>query len=274
MMRFPTFHLAPPSPGEIRRVLWRGPAAIVSYNLEPDDRHPVNAWLYLCANREYALDKLPPPMRRNVRRGLKELRIEPITCDQVLDYGFQAFCDSIRRIGLREETPEQFRRYFTWRAGCPGHVFLGAWKDEKLAGFLSIPKVDDWAEIEGPFSLDALLNLRVNDTLLFYALSRYLSEGLCRVVSYGLSSIQGVSNKAGLHVFKTKVGFEARPVHRAFVLHPLIRPFANRLTLWSVNAMLRFRPRDRRLKKVGGVLACVLGDGRILEMEEENISDE
>ena len=106
--------------------------------------------------------------------------------------------------------------------------------------------------------MDALLNLRPNDALFFYALSHYMTERACRVVSYGLSSIQAESNRTGLHTFKTKVGFEARPVHRAFALHPLLRPFANRLTLWGVNTALRFMPRDRHLKKAGGVLTYIL----------------
>ena len=143
MMRLPVFHMAPPSPHEVREVLWRARAALVSNLLEPDERHRANAWLYVCTDRAYALDKLVPAMRRNVRRGLRELRIGPITSDQLLAHGVQAFCDTRRRVGLSDGTPEEFQRRFTLRARCPGHVFLGAWKDDKLAAFLSITEVDD-----------------------------------------------------------------------------------------------------------------------------------
>src|SRR5262249_2031216 len=149
-----------------------------------------------------------------------------ISSDQLLARGVQAFCDTRRRVGLSDGTPEDFRRRFTSRVRCPGHVFLGAWKNDQLAAFLSITEVDDWAEIEGCFSMNALLDLRPNDALLFYALSYYLTERVFPLVSYGLGSVQAASNNAGLHGFKTKVGFEARPVHRAFVLQPLLRPFA------------------------------------------------
>jgi hypothetical protein len=265
LKRMPIFHLIPPPPGEIRQVLWRGRAAAVSYLLNPDEHHPVNACLYLCTDQTYAADRHAPAMRRNVRRGNKELTIAPITFDQLLAHGVQAFCDTRRRVGLSDGTPEGFRRRFNSRARCAGHVFLGAWKGDQLAAFLSIIEVDDWAEIEGCFSMDTLLNLRPNDTLLFHALSRYLNGWAYRVVSYGVSSIQVESNEAGLHAFKTKVGFKAQPVHRAFVLHPLLQPFANRLTLWGVKGALRFRAGERRLKKVGGVLACILGDRRMTE---------
>lgn len=173
-------------------------------------------------------------------------------------HGAQAFGDTLRRIGLRGSTTEEFRRQVALRAKCPGHVFLGAWKEGQLAAYLSIAEVEDWAEIETACSADAFLRFTPNDALFFYALSHYLTERGCHVVTVGLSSVQPESNKAGLHAFKAKVGLEAQPVHRAFVLHPLLRPFATRLTLWSLNAALRFIPRERHLKKAGGVLACVL----------------
>jgi hypothetical protein len=258
LMRVPTFSLMPPAPGEVLRVLWRGRVAVVSYLLHPNERYPANARLYVCTNRAYALDTLNSATRRNIRRGSKELRITPIASYQLLAHGVQAFCDTRRRVGLSDGTPEEFRRRFTLRVRCPGHVFLGAWKDDILAAFLSITEVDDWVEIEGCFSMDSLLGLRPNDALMFYVLSNYLTEGKCRVVSYGLSSIQVESSEAGLHAFKTKVGFEAKQVHRAFVVHPFLRPFVGQAMLGSIKLLLQLLPRDRLLKKANGMLECIV----------------
>jgi hypothetical protein len=196
-------------------------------------------------------------MRRNVRRGLQELTISALTSDQLLLHGVQPYCDTRRRVGLSDGTPEAFRRQFGWLSNCPAHNFIGAWKGDNLTAFLSITEVDDWAEI-GCFSRDAFLKLRPNETLFFHALSHYMTERQCRLVSYGLSSIQLKSSAAGLHAFKIKVGFEARPVHRAFVLNPFLRPFANRLTLWGLKGALKFIPRERHLKKAVGVLAQMI----------------
>lgn len=265
LMRLPTFHLTPPAPNEVRRLLWRGWAAIASYLQEPDECHPANAWLYICTDHAYSLDKLAPTMRRNVHRGLRELKIAPLTPEQLLTHGVQPYCETRRRVGLNDGTLEAFHRSIATDMNLPEVSFLGAWKDDQLAAFLIITEVDDWAEIEC-FSRDALLHYRPNDTLMYTVLSHYLVERGFRIVSYGLSSIQAESNAAGLHRFKTKVGFEARPVHRAFVSHPLLYPFVNQLTLWGVNAVLRFKPGDRRLKKAGGMLACMLGDTRVLEV--------
>jgi hypothetical protein len=274
LMRRPTFHVEPPDPDEVRRVLWHGRAAVASYLLEPDEHHPSNAWLYICTDQAYALEKLASNGRRDVRRGLRELRIAPLTPEELLTDGVQAFCDTRRRVGLSDGTPEEFRQRFTAHARLPEHVYLGAWRDNQLAAFLSIIEVDDWVEFEGCFSMDALRQYRPNDTLIYSALSHYLVERKYRLVSYGLSSIQAESNTAGLHRFKMKVGFEARPVHRAFVAHPLLRPFVNQLTLWSINAALRCRPGDRRLKKAGGMLASMLGDTSGLEAAARSMSEE
>ncbi|GAC1651194.1 MAG: hypothetical protein NVS4B12_21770 [Ktedonobacteraceae bacterium] len=270
MIRLPTFHLTPPTAQEVQQILWRGRAAMATYLLEPDEHHPANAWLYLCTDQTYSLEKLPPARRQNVRRGLKELTIAPLTAEQLSVHSVQAFCDTRRRVGLSDGTPEEFQHYLTGHASLPEFVFLGAWKENQLAAYLSIIEVDDWVEIEGTFSMDTLRQYKPNDTLIYSALRHYLTERRCRLVCNGLSSIEAESNAAGLHVFKTKIGFEARSVHRAFVPHPLLRPFVNPLTLWSVNTLLHFRPTDRRLRKAAGVLASMRGDTHMLDVAARN----
>ena len=259
MVRRPTFYMGPPEPHEVRNILWQARAAVASYLLEADEAHPANAWLYVCTDQTYTVEKLAPDVRHNVRRGLRELRITPLTAQELLRHGVQAFCDTRCRNGLSDGTPEEFRRRYTAEARIPEIVFFGAWRDDQLAAFLSIIEVDDWADI-GCFSVDALRRYKPNDALVYSAIAYYLLERKFRLVTYGLSSIQEVSNLAGLHRFKTKLGFEAHPVHRVFEPHPLLRPFANRWTLRGVNTLLRFRPKDRVLKKACGALACMLGE--------------
>lgn len=226
--------------------------------MEPKDERPANAWLYICDDPTYSLEKIGPAMRRNVRRGLKDFTIRHLSADEILACGSQAFCDTRRRVGLSDGTAENFQRRFSSRVRCPGHVFIGAWKERQLAAFLSIIQVDDWVEIEGCFSQDALLNSRPNDVLMYTTLSHYLTGERRRLVSYGLSSIQQAGNVQGLHAFKTKVGFQAKAIHRTFVLHPLLRPFANRVVLSVVDTARKLLPRNRVVAKTSGMLASLL----------------
>jgi len=259
MVRMPTFSVELPSQKELREMFWNKGVACVSYILEADERHPQNAWLYVSTDRLYNLSKLGKGTKWSIKQGLKSLRIEPIKGDELLKHGFEAFSDTRKRVGLSDGTPEEFRRRFTKQTRVSGHTFFGAWHVDQLVAFLSIIDVEDWVEIEGSFSMTAFLKHYPNDTLLFSILTYYLLERRKRLVSYGLSSLQATANKAGLHAFKTKIGFEAKPVHRVFVLHPILRPFVNQLTFLGLNAALRLRPRNRVLKKIRGVLALILG---------------
>jgi hypothetical protein len=131
-----------------------------------------------------------------------------------------------------------------------------------LAAFVSLIEVDDWLEIESSYSRDDLLDFRPNDTLMYNVLSHYLTETPCRLVCYGLSSVQAENNAVGLYAFKRKVGFEAPPVHRVFTLNPLLSPFANQLLLHAVTMALRLWPEGRLLKKAEGMLAYMYGADR------------
>jgi hypothetical protein len=213
-------------------------------------------------------------MRKNVRRGHNELKITRLTSAQVLAHGLQAFCDTRRKHKRSDGTPEAFRQHFNAQVNWPELVFLGAWKDNQLAAFLSIIEVEEWAEFYEIFSTDALLQYRPNDILYYSALSHYLVERKCRLVYSGMSSLQITRNDAGMYRFKTKVGLEARAAHRVFVPHLLLRPFANRLTLWGVNTALRYKPENNYLKIARGVLASMFGDTSRLEATAQNPSNQ
>lgn len=261
MVRVPTFSLVPPSPREVNEVFWKGRALCISFILEADEQHPQNAWLYISSDRTYSLRGLGKGTKWSIKHGLQHLRTGLVESRDLLKHGMQAFCDTRKRVGLSDGTPEEFKRRFGLREGVAGHVFFGAWYQDQLVAFLSMTDVDDWLEIEGSFSMTDFLKYHPNDSLLFSALNHYLVEGGKSIVSYGLSSIQASGNEAGLHAFKTKIGFEARPVHRVFKLHPLLRPFANNLTLWGLHMGLRFIPGNRLLKKAEGVLRVMLRNG-------------
>jgi hypothetical protein len=258
MMRLPTFVTTLPSRAEIGRLFRQSRVPVIAHLTVVDARHPANAWLYLAQDGAYALESLPAAMRRNVRRGLAELDIRWIDKDDLLAHGYRAFCDTRTRNGLQDGTADEFERRFTHWGSCLGHVALGAWRDKTLVAFASVVDVDDWAEVEGCFSTNDGLSLRPNDALLYTALRTYLVVRGYRQVSYGLSSIQPGSGTNGLHVFKTKVGFDAIAVHRAFELHPILRPVANPIVAKALDTVLRLKPRNRQLRKAAGVLATLI----------------
>jgi hypothetical protein len=182
----------------------------------------------------------------------------PVELPTLLKHGFSAYQETRERVGLSDGTPEQFQKRFASFCKNPAHKVFGAWNGDILVAFVTLIVVADWVELPGSFSTNAHKHLRPNDGLLNYVLDEFLVRRGFRIVSYGLSSVQEDADLDGLHVFKKKVGFQARAVHRAFVLHPLLRPFASRLTLWGTKTALRLFPDGRWLRKASGVLACAI----------------
>ncbi|MGQ0810217.1 MAG: hypothetical protein ACT4OO_03215 [Nitrospiraceae bacterium] len=273
MMRVPTFCLVPPSSEEVESVLWRGRSVAAAYLLPPDDSHLANAWLYVCTNKCYRLEGLNVTGRRDARRANRSLRMCFIDWPTVLAEGYVAYRDTRLRVGLSDGTLGHFRKRLARFSSNPSHCAIGAWKDEVLVAFMTLAVVDDWVEIEGCFSADHHRTLCPNDGLASFVLRHYLAKGNMKTVSYGLSSIQETDQTGGLHLYKQKVGFEANPVHRAFTLHPLIRPFANQFALQGVNLVRGLFPRNRLVKKASGMLSFLLGRERISETSLENHND-
>jgi hypothetical protein len=259
MMRFPTFARMPPEQGEVLRTLWRGRVPVVTYLVDPNEGVPVNAYLYVCTDSGYNLAKLSKPARRDVRRANRMLEIGAVDYSTLLRSGLKPFCDTRTRLGFSDGVEKHFRRVLEF-ARTPGREVIGAWLGDALIAFMAIVCVDDWVEIQGSFSDNAHRALCPNDGLIHFILERFLAKGGCRTVSYGLSSVQANNDKDGLHVYKLKVGFEAIPVHRAFVFHPLVRPFVNRVTLWGANKALQINSRSRHLRKAAGVIKQVLNE--------------
>jgi hypothetical protein len=261
MVRLPTFEMRPVPADQARAVLREGPAAVLSFLMEPDEAHPPNGWLYLCRDRAYSLETLKKEARRDARRALRSLRIEPMDWKALLAHGHGAYGDTRTRVGLSDGTAAHFARRFEPYASIPGHYAVGAWKGATLVAFLTLIVVDDWVVIEGCFSRNEDRDLCPNNGLAHVVLEHFLANAGCATVCYGASSIQDTVMK-GYHFYKTRIGFDAVPVHRAFVLHPWLRPFANPATLWSLKAALRWKPSDRHLlKAIGVVTQCLESAG-------------
>lgn len=254
----PEFLLHVPSRERTRSLFRETKAPLLSYVQPPDDDHPQNAWLYVCRDQEYSIERLGSRGRRDARRALRELRFAFIDEGTLLEHGEKAYCDTRTRVGISDGTPRAFVERFTGFAGNPAHQVLAAWKNDRLAAFATVVAVDDWLDIYPYAAADYLSSCPV-DGLITVLLGLFLTERKYRLVNYGLSSIQQETGAVGLHRFKKKVGFECLPVHRKFVFHPVVRPFANRLSLQILRVLTHVRPGNLAVRKAAGLIATHLG---------------
>jgi hypothetical protein len=253
--RIPFDRLDEPSLEDVTHALRLARAAVASYLRPVDESHPQNAWLYVCRNQEYTLEGLGVAARRDARRALRELRFEFIDMETLMREGVTPFCDSRIRNGLSDGTPEMFRHHFQSHADSRAYKVLGAWKDNVLVAFMSLTIVEDWVAIAA-FASTEYLRLCPNNGLVHFAMDYFLTERKFRLINYGVSSIQETSKSDSLHRFKCRVGFEAVPIYRAFVFHPILRPMMNSVTLWGLRRCLSLWPSNRILRKATGLLAA------------------
>jgi len=251
MHRQPLFAFHVPSEDEMREIFDRSHAPLLSFVVEPYVDWPANSSFYSCTDNEYSLDRIPKSGRSQIRRGLSEFDIRLLDRTELVRLGAAAYCDTLARTRQSGGTPQKFRAMFDQYR--PDRRYLGAIKGDRLAAFLLVTEVDDWISIGG-FSANEFLRLCPNNALIYHVVRHYLVERKFRLVSYGLSSIQAISNEAGLEKFKKNMGFQSTPVHRAFVVSPLLRPFVNRLSWKLVRGVLKLWPRHPMLKMAEGAL--------------------
>lgn len=258
MVRFPTMCTARPTAGERRRVFWRGYAPLLSYIEAPSPGAPANAYLYV-RERPYDHRELGKKVRQSLHRAFSELEISAVGWDVLRDKGFAAFRDTRARAGLSDGTLPVFLYNVDVFARTRGHTTFGAWRGDRLVAFLIFVDVDGMAEGVLSCSCNESLPWCPNNALFHTVFETYLGRRGCRVVSAGLSSIQPGERWVGLHRFKQHVGFEAIPVRRAMVLHPLARPLVNSLTLRGLRGLFRLAPKNPYLRKGVGAVSRVLG---------------
>jgi len=265
LTRFPG-HRPGPLDGADRGPLFRSSRAALLDWIEPvSDLRPGNALLYTCEGPDYRLEALDTNARRDARRALRELAFRMVPVGELLTLGPPVFADCRRRNGLDDGGDQAFRDRFAGMVPEAGYAFLGAFREGRLAAFLSLLWVDDWVSI-GPYAHGAFRQSCPTDGLVHLALAHFLQARGVRVLSYGLSSLQERGSRQGLHAFKTKVGFRAQPVRRCFALHPLLAPLAAGWPRRGLQALLRRFPASRACRKTDGVLglldaACGAGDG-------------
>jgi len=256
-LRYPTNDVAPLTPAERRQLLWSRRAAVLQYH-EPAGDERANASLYLCTQRDYGFDALSANNRSKVRRGLKRFEVRPSTGAEVLAAGYPAYADTRARHGSGAMTPEEFRANWAHQLEVPGREIWAAWKGEEIAAFGTVHRCGRWASISATVSDRAHLRDYPNHALFFAMLEHLMGDPTVESVSYGLSSLRTETARESLHSFKVSIGLEAVPVVRKVVVHPLLRPAVNPLSLTAAQRLSARRPEARLPRAARAALEFLL----------------
>jgi len=260
LQRLPLECTAEPDPALLRRLLSRPGVWVVSYQQQGRESHPANCVLYICRDPSYSIDTLSRNGRRDVRRGQRNFTVRPCSWSELAAKGFRAQADTAIRHGYSLPSPAEFERGVRRLQDCSCSQVWGAWNRDELAAWISVVRIEDWALINIARSCTAVLTLCPNNALLFAATRQLLVEEKRRHVTYGLSSIQISARDMSMHSYKGRMGYEAVPLHRRFVVHPLLRGAVSaRFMSWWWDRLARVFPHREGLRKLAGMSRLLSG---------------
>lgn len=252
LIRFPDFETSQPSKEEIKRVFKESGSLIISYTLQPKDTKLANSLLYNCYRNKYDVNNLSKNVRRDIRIAQRNLKLGVTDWEDILKNGLKAFADTRSRVGLSDGDKKNFTSRFGHLSKIPGNKAVAAWFGNEIAAFMSLIVLDKFVIIQGSFSTNDHKKYCPNNGLSDFVLNYFLIENNYDIVCYGLSSIQEDPGNEGLHKYKIRVGFEAIPVQRIFLLNPNYKPLKGILK-FSLHLLLKIFPRNRTIRKASGL---------------------
>jgi hypothetical protein len=262
LIRLPATSTSPVSRTTARELLRTRGIWVLDYLLEPDDSKPPNAFLYLCRDPDYDLMRLSKNGRKAVRRGLKNVQVRRVSWTEVVDKGYAATMETDRRHGIAISSEAEYRVRMKTE-DSPFYELWGAWEGEDLVAWLRVLKVDDWACIVYSPSRDSALHTYANNAMRYETLRELLTVEKRREVCTGLTGITPDVPLRTLHVYNTRMGFEAVPVHREFAARWWLRwSLANRPAAWFWAKMAKRFSQVFAIHRMAGLARFMAGVDR------------
>ena len=249
---FPYHWVIQPTEEELSSFLRKTRGLVLRYSTSLE--HPAGCISYHAVYDKptYNLEGLDRRSRQNVRTGLKNCRVEPVSFELLAEEGWALEVDTAKRQGRRLMINKRaWERRYRSAAGLQGFEAWGALVDGRLVASLFSIQIDDCCELISQQCHRDFLNARVNSALSFVVTQTMVNRPAIHSIFYTLQSLDAPPN---VDEFKFRMGFSAKPLRQRVVFHPWIKPFANPLIEKSLKRLLRSDPENPRLSKAGGLL--------------------
>jgi hypothetical protein len=255
-----------PTEEELADFLGQNRAIALRYSTPVDSPHGCISYHAVYDEPDYTLDNLDRRSRQNVRTGLKNCCIEPISCERLAKDGWSLEMDTARRQGRQVRISEEiWRRRYMAAADLPGFEAWGALVDGRLVASLLTFRMEDCCEMVSQQCHRDYLNARVNNALSFVVTQTMNNRTEIHSVFYALQSLDAPPS---VDEFKFRMGYIAKPVRQRVVFHPWFEPLANNLTHTVIVRLLRRNPGNYILAKVEGMLRFHLQGKRPLKEQD------
>lgn len=215
---------------------------------------------------EYNLSLLSKWSRKNVRRGLRNCTVEPLSFERLADEGWALQIDTLDRQGRELEVEKAaWSRRCRSAADLPGFEAWGALVEGHLGASVITLPMGDCCYMLYQQSLREHLPDHVNNALSFAVTQTMVERSGIRSILYGLHSLDAPPS---VDEFKFRMGYEARPVRQRVVFHPWLRPAFGRASHALLRQMQRLRPGHPRLSKTEGMVRFYLEGKRPLQDQD------
>lgn len=270
---FPYHRLIAPSRLELAEIFSSHHATAVRFCTSADSNDGCPSYSIVFEGKRYDFDILGYRTRKNVRRGLRNCHVEPISLMRLVNEGWPARRDALERQGRHLAlTRELWQKRYLYATDLPGFQAWGAIVGDHLAGYIVTFRMGECICIIDQQSHRQYLNLNINNAITYLVSQDAVSQQGVKLVFYGHESLDAPPRVAE---FKFHMGYEAKPVRQLIKFHPFFSPFVNAATYSAARCAARLFPENRALSKAAGMLRFSLAgkkgfrSGTISEIRSE-----
>ncbi len=263
---YPYHWVIQPEPAEINALLRRQWAVGLRYSAPVSYEPGKLSYHAVYDQPEYNLEDLDRRSRQNIRHGLQNCSVEPISFQRLADEGWNLEADTASRQGRKPSMTEAiWRRRCLAAADLPGFEAWAALAEGRLAATLLTFQMGDCVEYLSQQCYHDFLCLRVNNALTYTVSHEMASRPGIRSIFYTLQSLNAPPS---VDEFKWRMGFRARPLRQRVVFHPLLAPAVNPYARNTLVKFIQRSPDNLVLAKVEGMLRFYLEGKRPVEEQD------
>lgn len=251
---FPYHWLIMPSGGELRSLLKQHKLIGLRYSTPPTAPTGYISYHAVYEEEMYSIENLSKWTRKNIRRGLRNCEIQPITFDRLADEGWQLQVDTLDRQAHAhqvETVKAAWERRCRTAQDLPGFEAWGAIVEDKLAASVITFLMNDCVYMLYQQCYRDFLKEHVNNALGFVVTETMMQRPEVTSILYGLHSLDAPPS---VDEFKFRMGYSAKPVRQRVVFHPWLAPFFNPVSHRILKAIANRKPDNLMLAKAEGMV--------------------
>jgi len=253
---FPYHWTIQPREEELRKLLQENKAVGLRYSTPITAPVGQSSYHVVFEDSVYEIGNLSKWARKNVRRGLRNCSVEPISLERLAQEGWELQRDTLDRQGRNLKVSRE-----DWECRCraavdlPGFEAWGALVKGRLGASVITFLMNDCCYMLYQQCHRDFLAVHLNNALSFIVTRTMVQRPSVRSIFYALHSLDA---PASVDEFKFRMGYKAKPVRQRVVFQPWLAVLVNKASHTLVKGLLRLRPGNPTLSKCEGMMCFYL----------------